>query len=44
VTSSDRTAERNRERWPLAAKVAFAVMGLLALFGAVMLVRLFVVL
>jgi hypothetical protein len=44
VTSSDRAAERNREGWPLAAKIAFAVVGLLAAFGAVMLVRLFVVL
>jgi hypothetical protein len=44
VTSTDQAAKANREGWPLAGKVAFAVMGLLALFGAVMLVRLFVVL
>jgi hypothetical protein len=44
VTSSDRAIGRDRERWPLAAKIAFAIMGLLAVFGAVTLVRLFVVL
>jgi hypothetical protein len=44
VTSSDQNPKSGREGWSLAAKVAFAVMGLLALFGAVMLVRLFVVL
>jgi len=41
VTSGDPAATSRREPWPLAAKVAFGVMGLLALFGAAMLVRLF---
>jgi len=42
VASFAKTSERNRDGWPLAAKVAFVVTGLLALFGAAMLIRLFV--